>query len=627
MTTSSLADFFKTYSDNSETEFLLDVYYNAAHSKEDWICRMNERAVGMTRIFNSNEKMIDEYVKPFLNHEQNLTNELVSETAWFIYGAIEHARDHMLIFDALCMIEPYAEAHEMMNEHIITLIGICYIYRNVEALADPKKLCEYNNKLSRYKEYFDEIDDRIKKDFLVSLAKQSDSLGKLPGATMRDVLDRTYEVRDYYDSKPSITEFLGNGNDELAKYKKTKYLLDGIIAFTNTLVKPDHVEPSYEEALSFFEEGYSLIEKRAGGQKNVYIDYAYTLCKLRLLTGVLSLDNFAENAAESFAFFDNPENIVKETQQPLLQRNSIKAMLIYGPSLYATLKVIEAEGGKNSKIAGAIAKQYIDFFLKYVTKLPHGNMEIFVASLIGNALGYMLPYATNENDVFDIVYKLVIERDRHVIVHSHMVGKIATAILNEIFAKKPSMLVGCLGTKTEHDVIARETEFVDYMNRGALIHDLGKIYISFVTRKQTRKLTDSEFALIKKHPLFGAELAAKNEQLKQYIPLIIGHHKAYDNKGYPFDYDYREAPNAFLVSLLQVCDSLDAATDSLGRTYSKTKTSDEVISEFIAEKGTRYHPELTDFIAGNEPLRKELAKITKEGRVDVCYDLFARFII
>ena len=69
---------------------------------------------------------------------------------------------------------------------------------------------------------------------------------------------------------------------------------------------------------------------------------------------------------------------------------------------------------------------------------------------------------------------------------------------------------------------------------GALLHDIGKVFISKPILQKNGPLTDEEFEIVKKHPKDGYEYISK----RYHIPLrhcatILDHHEKFDGTGYP----------------------------------------------------------------------------------------------
>ncbi|MEE1464404.1 MAG: hypothetical protein UF734_02105 [Clostridium sp.] len=61
-------------------------------------------------------------------------------------------------------------------------------------------------------------------------------------------------------------------------------------------------------------------------------------------------------------------------------------------------------------------------------------------------------------------------------------------------------------------------------------------------------------------------------QLKCYHDIAVGHHKSFDDlSGYPKEFHTSQSRQKILIDLISICDSLDAATDYLGRNYAKSK--------------------------------------------------------
>lgn len=71
------------------------------------------------------------------------------------------------------------------------------------------------------------------------------------------------------------------------------------------------------------------------------------------------------------------------------------------------------------------------------------------------------------------------------------------------------------------------------LERGAYLHDIGKIGIPDSVLGAQRGLTDEEFAIMKKHTLIGAELAADSNFEAAVVDIIRHHHEKLDGSGYP----------------------------------------------------------------------------------------------
>lgn len=122
----------------------------------------------------------------------------------------------------------------------------------------------------------------------------------------------------------------------------------------------------------------------------------------------------------------------------------------------------------------------------------------------------------------------------------------------------------------------------------ALLHDIGKIGVpDWVLNKPTR-LTDEEFAIIKKHPVTGGEILKGLKMLPHVEEGALYHHERYDGRGYPYGLKGEDIP--LCARIIGIADSFDAMTSN--RIYRGKQPSEYVISEFERCAGTQFDPEL-----------------------------------
>jgi response regulator RpfG family c-di-GMP phosphodiesterase len=166
-------------------------------------------------------------------------------------------------------------------------------------------------------------------------------------------------------------------------------------------------------------------------------------------------------------------------------------------------------------------------------------------------------------------------------------------------------------------------ELREFVKKSALLHDIGKVKITNIINMQGRRLSNMEFKGISLHPEFGMELLKEDKDLEKYIDIVLYHHKYYDGtKGYPIGDLNTKSKYRIIIDIVSLADSLDAATDDLGRNYKNSKNVLEVIDEFILGSGTRYNPDLVEIIKNNEPLIQEFITITKEKRPHYMYQAY-----
>lgn len=91
---------------------------------------------------------------------------------------------------------------------------------------------------------------------------------------------------------------------------------------------------------------------------------------------------------------------------------------------------------------------------------------------------------------------------------------------------------------------------------GGIFHDLGKIAVSDSVLNKPDRLTADEFAVMRSHPVVGAELCGSLRTMEKVVPLIRHHHERLDGSGYPDGLKGAEIP--LLVRILSVVDVYDA---------------------------------------------------------------------
>lgn len=137
-------------------------------------------------------------------------------------------------------------------------------------------------------------------------------------------------------------------------------------------------------------------------------------------------------------------------------------------------------------------------------------------------------------------------------------------------------------------LLGKELGLKSYMLKtlvaSALLHDIGKIKIDDSILKKDGKLTDSEYAAIKKHPEFGVELLRGKEFPWDVKPSVLHHHERIDGMGYPLGLKGEDIPIG--ARILCVVDVFDALTSN--RVYRKAFTTEKAISIMQEDSGKAF---------------------------------------
>jgi hypothetical protein len=132
-----------------------------------------------------------------------------------------------------------------------------------------------------------------------------------------------------------------------------------------------------------------------------------------------------------------------------------------------------------------------------------------------------------------------------------------------------------------------ENMLVD-MERGALLHDVGKIGVPDAVLKKPRALNKMEWEAMRRHPLLAGIMVSKVGFLEGALPILLYHHERYDGRGYPFSLMKDKIP--LEARIFAVVDSYDAMTSE--RPYRAAMPHQEAMEEIRRNSGTQFDPDV-----------------------------------
>jgi len=138
------------------------------------------------------------------------------------------------------------------------------------------------------------------------------------------------------------------------------------------------------------------------------------------------------------------------------------------------------------------------------------------------------------------------------------------------------------------EVEPMEEEQIHKIYLAGLLHDVGKIGIDEAVLRKTGRLTDEEFARVRKHPSIGAGILREIKQMREIVPGVLCHHERVDGRGYPNGLTGDQVP--LTGRIVQLADSFDAMTSK--RTYRDAMSVEQALAEIERGLGTQFDEKL-----------------------------------
>lgn len=160
-------------------------------------------------------------------------------------------------------------------------------------------------------------------------------------------------------------------------------------------------------------------------------------------------------------------------------------------------------------------------------------------------------------------------RDRETEGHSQRVTEITLRLAQE------------LGMK-EQDLIQ--------VKRGALLHDIGKLGVPDAILFKPDKLSDEEWAIMRKHPVYASEMLIRIDYLKPAIDIPYCHHERWDGSGYPRGLKGEEIPLS--ARIFAIADTYDALSSD--RPYRSAWQREKIIEYIKEQRGKSFDPKVVD---------------------------------
>jgi hypothetical protein len=197
------------------------------------------------------------------------------------------------------------------------------------------------------------------------------------------------------------------------------------------------------------------------------------------------------------------------------------------------------------------------------------SMSVEQAVLFTKLRSYAQEIETGYDSTLKVLSAALDTRDQDTHGHSERVARLTVALARE------------MGVPNER--------LVD-MERGALLHDVGKIGVPDAVLRKRDELDDGEWEAMQKHPLLAGLMVSKVGFLEGALPILLYHHEKYDGSGYPFGLQGAAIP--LEARVFTVVDAFDAMTSD--RPYRTAMPVEDAMSEIRRNAGLQFDPEVVE---------------------------------
>ncbi len=124
------------------------------------------------------------------------------------------------------------------------------------------------------------------------------------------------------------------------------------------------------------------------------------------------------------------------------------------------------------------------------------------------------------------------------------------------------------------------------LERGAILHDIGKIGISDSILLKPGPLDPQEWQMMRQHPDIGARIIEGVPFLQEALPVIRYHQERWDGSGYPIGLKGADIP--LMARIFAVVDAFDALTTE--RPYRAPVPATEAMEFIHSKSGILFDP-------------------------------------
>jgi len=382
------------------------------------------------------------------------------------------------------------------------------------------------------------------------------------------------------------------------------------------LLKTAHTDPDSET-----KENYNKILDAAISANKLYhrnkdlfkihggTRYDFMLWEVQFLTGLISFNQILENVYNKQDTYD----IDDYSSDAIYAKINMLAFLMFYAANMRELKSVKSD------ILPEISKRIIQFVSMIPKNVNTGEINRQLRSLTGDLSELLEP-----KELLGFVLEMTVYRNIPTYAHSLTVGKIAACLAKFLAERNAGYFDDYIDLPEVNVYIKSIEELYGFIESCGLCHDIGKFIYSDNPFMLVRILTEEELKVVKMHPEEGYSIFSRKDNVLYdgYKDVILGHHKFYDNSdGYPDNFDINKSKHKIIIDIIKAADSIDAATDDIGKAYSSAKSFEEVCEEIQIGAGHEYSPLIADLLKDDSVISelKHILDVERKNAYNTAY--------
>ena len=597
---------------------------NGIDDASEYNQRLRENYIRIGQLAAENRAILDDYLFPLLNRDSELTEEETSDIDSFEEQLLtaENAENLDLPMAAIVserLLHDSAKKGDMLPRlrWMDAYISVCYALMNMTARLDdyPEIAMHYRKKglelgelfiALREKENFLRIESAEARELVLTNARfaaafyENQTGDREANRKSLEMLRASLEIAE----DPFYTELMPDFDWRYYRYRLLDYFAHSTDICNRRGMEGEQLTEIWLRSEEMWALWHSDPEYFSALEKESYVDQL--LARNRYYAQKITPEAYRDKLLEIYHNRDKSLydicGVVENIQVPI-------ELL----GLCGKIRISEAD---------KMLIYTLDYnVLAYVFHMPNSSVLSFMLEDSTHFFRHFIEFPGGTR--FErLMLRFLAATHPPTFVHSRMVAHLSTCLCGHLIDRSPGLLIGVEGCTTAEEVLQKRDDILWFVWHAALCHDAGKIFIMDTIFVYGRKLLDMEFDLIKTHPKVGASMLKRFPGTAKYADVALGHHKWYDNsRGYPEEFDTSKRPVKTVIDLVLCADCLDAATDTVGRSYNRGKSFDEFCAEVREGSGTRYAPWLHDLLS--EPdVREDIEFLLTKGREKNYYDTY-----